>query len=595
MKTMLLALLVCSATLTSAYGQNLESEAYNVGYGHVLDANWREARVHLRGFLEQYPRSSRADAANFWLCYSGEKLERDPATTFNCYREFAEQWPTSNWTDDARVSMTRAAEQLAAQGRSEYMDILQTMKQQDDLEVRLSALEALVRQNDADAVQQVRDIYQKAEEQHLRIQVIETLGRAQSPRAFEALALLVQLAEDGEERHLMARLLARSKDGHGIVPLENLYRQNPGDEELQYRLLEAYYATRSPDKLDEVAAIAQRSQHERVVQGAIAVIQRMTDAGHGEQAIPVLEELARKSPESEHLAFGLIRTYHSDKSARGTQRIMDFVLTVPNTRVKAETVQLLGSRMVEFVEHGERQQAAATRQQNIQQDPNYRGIRRLLDENQSEQVQRAGLQAFARIYRSHGLEPMIQFAATHPDSGIRDEAIAMLLSLEKDEWAPAAEAVAERNGTKAYRFLAQAYMQHGWEPSLKRVVEIATAHADVNVRMAVMDEVKLFVEAEREDTDRLQELVTERMRQLLQNPGTYFNDMLESDAVKVMALQSQVQGRSDEQAIATLKAALERVENSLVVRKAAYQMLSAYETQEAKSLIKKYESELGER
>ncbi|MEM6645028.1 MAG: hypothetical protein AAF730_02135, partial [Bacteroidota bacterium] len=116
MKTTLMALLLCGATLTSVYGQNLESEAYNVGYGHVLDANWREARVHLRGFLEQYPNSRRADAAGFWLCYSGEKLERDPATTFSCYKEFAEQWPTSDWTDDARLSMTRAAEQLAAQG-----------------------------------------------------------------------------------------------------------------------------------------------------------------------------------------------------------------------------------------------------------------------------------------------------------------------------------------------------------------------------------------------------------------------------------------------------------------------------------------------
>src|SRR5262245_24591903 len=98
-------------------GQDESFKAYQNAYNLVLDEKWSEASSAFDTFLKQYPRSSHADAATFWSCFAKEKLGKTPEDVFKCYKTFAQQYPHSEFVDDANSNLIRLAKQCAKAGK----------------------------------------------------------------------------------------------------------------------------------------------------------------------------------------------------------------------------------------------------------------------------------------------------------------------------------------------------------------------------------------------------------------------------------------------------------------------------------------------
>ncbi len=58
-------------------GQSDETKSYQQAYTLILAEKWGEAKAALNVFLRQYPKSSWADDARYWLCYSREQNDEN--------------------------------------------------------------------------------------------------------------------------------------------------------------------------------------------------------------------------------------------------------------------------------------------------------------------------------------------------------------------------------------------------------------------------------------------------------------------------------------------------------------------------------------
>src|SRR5438552_3266845 len=98
-------LVLALGAMSHAVAQEGASKSYERAYGFILDEKWTEAQKALGEFIEKYPKSSSVPAAQYWHCYTRDKLGQNKETVFRCYEEFVKDYPKSKWADDARTNL----------------------------------------------------------------------------------------------------------------------------------------------------------------------------------------------------------------------------------------------------------------------------------------------------------------------------------------------------------------------------------------------------------------------------------------------------------------------------------------------------------
>ncbi|MGZ5498567.1 MAG: HEAT repeat domain-containing protein, partial [Candidatus Aminicenantales bacterium] len=181
-------------------GQEKDSIAYKQAYSLVLEEKWSPAKAAMDDLVRQFPKSAWVDDARFWSCYSQEKLGQSAEVVFKCYQKFIDDYPESDWTDDAKSNMIRLAQGLAKTGKPEYETIIKTFQAEDEDDVKMTALYALQDMGDTDALKTIIGLYDKASSAKLKSQIVFMLEEMESPEALAKLRDIAMREPDEEVR-----------------------------------------------------------------------------------------------------------------------------------------------------------------------------------------------------------------------------------------------------------------------------------------------------------------------------------------------------------------------------------------------------------
>ena len=192
----LAALLMMPALIVQA--QNQAASDYEKAYTNIINEDWKNAEKAMAAVAKRHSQSEFADDAAFWRCYAQSKMERSLENSVVCYEDFIKDYPKSSYVNDAQMNIVTAAQKLTQLGKREYEAILKNYQKDSDMELKLSALHALMNMDDEKATETILELYDSSTDPRLREQMLFTLAESDDPRAQQKLIDIA--AKDPEPR-----------------------------------------------------------------------------------------------------------------------------------------------------------------------------------------------------------------------------------------------------------------------------------------------------------------------------------------------------------------------------------------------------------
>jgi HEAT repeat protein/beta-lactamase regulating signal transducer with metallopeptidase domain len=316
-------------------------------------------------------------------------------------------------------------------------------------EVQREAVETLGEVKDARAVSALVEIARTHPTREVRREAIETLGEAMP--GDEAIAFLGRAAREDADSELQREAietLGEIEDGRGLATVTELLRTHPGVEarsEALETLRERLPAAEAVALLSRVAREDKSVEVQREATESLGEV-------HDNASVQALFELARTHPEvevrreaietlgqaassKEGVDF-LARIAREDKSVdlqreaietlgevdggRGLAEVAQLALTHPTLDVRVEAIETLG-------EHAPTPTALDV-------------LTKIATGDRSQEARREALETLAELPDGVGIPALIDIARSHPEQGMRMEAMKRLV--ESDD--PRARAVFER-------------------------------------------------------------------------------------------------------------------------------------------------------
>jgi HEAT repeat protein len=217
-----------------------DASLYGDGTRAINEARWPEA-VSLFDRVAQL-RGEHAEGALYWKAYAQNKEFQSAAALSTC-AELRRQYPRSRWLEEC------GALQIEIRGRSG--DPVSPQTQQDD-DLKLLALNALIQQDSAQAVPILQKVLAGSQSDELKARALFVLAQRRSPQAD---ALLSQIAhgQSGPALQIKAiRIIAAAWDRQADDTLADIY-QHSTSAEVKRAVLQSYLITGNSSKLLAVA------------------------------------------------------------------------------------------------------------------------------------------------------------------------------------------------------------------------------------------------------------------------------------------------------------------------------------------------------
>jgi tetratricopeptide (TPR) repeat protein len=187
-----ICLSLISPALKANNPQDEDTKTYKQAYSLVLGENWEKAHKELDRFIQKFPRSTWTDDACFWQCYAREKLDYDLEEVYGCFDKFIKAYPESQWVNDAKSNMVRIAYLLAKEGKPKYEALIKSMKTDEDLDIKMTALYALEDMGDEEALEAVISLYDGSPDKKIRLEAVDALEEIDTPKARAALLRIIK-------------------------------------------------------------------------------------------------------------------------------------------------------------------------------------------------------------------------------------------------------------------------------------------------------------------------------------------------------------------------------------------------------------------
>lgn len=206
----------------------------------ISDGRWQDA-VSLFNRVAQL-HDGHAEGALYWSAYAQNK-EGLSANALGTCAQLREEYPQSRWLEEC------GALEIEIRGQSGNPVSPQTEPNED---LKLLALNALMQQDQAQAVPILKKILAGNHSEELKSRALFVLAQSGSP---QAAALLGQIAQgqSGEALQIRAiRMIAASQGQRAVDMLAGIY-QHSTSAEVKREILRSYLITGSSSKLLEVA------------------------------------------------------------------------------------------------------------------------------------------------------------------------------------------------------------------------------------------------------------------------------------------------------------------------------------------------------
>lgn len=193
----------------------------------ILDEQWRDAHDAMVKFIEQYPKSSYVDDAEYWKCYAQEKLAEKAVPVleeaFQAYEIFVNKYPDSKWIDDAQSNMIRLGLYLADLGNENYVLKVQQLQKAQNDEIALAALYALRNADEKTVLPPLIELYTRTENTKIRQAILNMLIKYKSEEATKYFLEIARVEQNTELLSLALSSISRREPGKYFDVLEEIF------------------------------------------------------------------------------------------------------------------------------------------------------------------------------------------------------------------------------------------------------------------------------------------------------------------------------------------------------------------------------------
>jgi HEAT repeat protein len=248
------------APAASASGAAVDDASlYADGTRAINESRWSDA-VGLFDRVAQM-RGEHAEGALYWKAYA-ENKEGQPANALSTCGELRKRYPESRWLDEC------GALEIEIHGKSGDPMPPQA---EADANLKLLALNALMGQDQAQAVPILEKILSGNQPEELKSRALFVLAQSRSPQA-EALIAQIAHGQSGPALQIKAiRMVAAAQGKHAGDMLADIY-QHSDDAQVKRAILQSYLLTGDPSNL---LAVARQESDPELVRTAVHTLGAM--------------------------------------------------------------------------------------------------------------------------------------------------------------------------------------------------------------------------------------------------------------------------------------------------------------------------------
>jgi HEAT repeat protein len=228
---------------TAAAGEGLgtdDASLYADGTRAINESRWSDAAGLFDRVAQMH--GEHAEGALYWKAYA-ENKEGQPANALSTCGELRKKYPNSRWLDEC------GALEIEIRGKSGHPVSPQA---EPDENLKLLALNALMQQDQAQAVPILQKILSGNQSEELKSRALFVLAQSHSPQA-EALMNQIAQGQSGPALQMKAiRMLAAAEGKSAGDTLAAIY-QHSSDTQVKRVILQSYLITGDSSKLLEVA------------------------------------------------------------------------------------------------------------------------------------------------------------------------------------------------------------------------------------------------------------------------------------------------------------------------------------------------------
>ena len=242
-KSLLSAILLgtlCAAP--AVYGEDAPKEdaLYADGTRAINDGRWTDAEGIFNNIAQQH--GNRAEAALYWKAYA-ENKEGKPKLALDTCNQLRLTFPQGKWINEC------GALEIEIRGQSD--DLMPPQEEQDE-ELKLLALNALMQQDESRSLPIIQQILSSNKSEKLKSRALFVLAQSHSQ---QGQALLDQVARGQQDAALQKKAIEMMAIGQGkqaAPALADIYRQST-NEQIKKSILHTYLMIGTPDPLVEAA------------------------------------------------------------------------------------------------------------------------------------------------------------------------------------------------------------------------------------------------------------------------------------------------------------------------------------------------------
>ncbi|HEY0380450.1 MAG TPA: HEAT repeat domain-containing protein [Pyrinomonadaceae bacterium] len=339
--------------------QNLPAaKLFREGRDLVGDEDWANAEGKFRRFVSLYPKDANLDAALYWLAFALTKQEKYDEAEKNLKRLLSE-FPRSNWADDARALRAQVAE------HSGNSRVIEDSLNEDDVEVKIVALESLFQSNPERGLAYVTemmkpgskasarlkeagiellrrhggkqagalllDIIRNQTDQHLRVVAIQTLGRTGDETVLPLLKDLANTATDDEVGKAAVFAISRFEGESARALLLELARSG---KTVEVRKDAIFWLSQNGDAaMDELMRLYEADRNTEIRKQIVFALKRMGTP----RAVARLQEIARGSDDVE-VRKDALHWIGQSGDAQAVEFLVQFYDTEKSDEVKQQVI-----------------------------------------------------------------------------------------------------------------------------------------------------------------------------------------------------------------------------------------------------------------
>jgi HEAT repeat protein len=217
-----------------------EDALYSDGTRAINDARWQQAETIFAGIAQQH--GERAEAAFYWKAYA-ENKEHKQAEALETCSQLRETYPQGKWVKEC------VALEIEIRGKS---DALMPPQAEQDEELKLLALNALMQQDESHALPVIQKILSGDKSEKLKARALFVLAQDQSPQAQAILGQVAHGERDAPLQRKAIEMLAITRGKQSAGTLADIYRQST-NEEVKKTILHTYIVIGTPEPLVEAA------------------------------------------------------------------------------------------------------------------------------------------------------------------------------------------------------------------------------------------------------------------------------------------------------------------------------------------------------